>query len=174
MNLIDKYFRRPLFYDYVLSGLIVFLFIILNWKGYLELPSIEKTSLFSSDLGAIGFTVSGFILTLITILLTLKSAQILTKEKLSEDSSSFKIFLGSKLYSKSIDILKYGVLSLVLISLLLYLLKLLVPTNYIHNLFYFNIVGLIIIFTTFLRCFHVLGLIMKMQDVNTINNSNET
>lgn len=164
MKLIDKYFRNPILYDYVISVIIVIGLISLTKQNYLSLPAADKTSLFSSDLGAIGFTVSGFILTLITILLTLRSGQIISQEKLTNSSSPFKVFLGSPLYAKSIDILKYGVLSLVIISLLLYLLKLLVPDSLMQFLFYFNIVGLIIIFTTFLRCFYVLGLIMKMQN----------
>lgn len=165
MKIIDRYFKRPVLYDYILSGLVVFLLIILESKGYFVLPSSEKTSLFSSDLGAIGFTVSGFILTLITILLTLRSGQIISQEKIDNVSSPFKIFLAGPLYNKSINILKLGVLSLVLISLLLYLLKLMIPSQLVHYLFYFNIVGLIIIFSTFVRCFHVLGLIMKMQSL---------
>ncbi len=164
MKTIDKYFKRPILYDYLFAIFAIAFLITLNLRGLLHLPSAEKTSLFSSDLGAIGFTVSGFILTLITILLTLRSGQIINQEKVNNTSNPFKIFLASPLYKRSIDILKFGVLSLVLVSLLLYLLKLLVPNSYIHYLFYFNIVGLIIIFTTFIRCFHVLGLIMKMQN----------
>ncbi len=164
MKLINKYFKRPVLYDYLFACIIIGILLFLNLKNFLRLPNAEKTSLFSSDLGAIGFTVSGFILTLITILLTLRSGQILSQEKIENSTSPFKIFLSSPLYMKAINILKYGVLSLVVVSLLLYLLKLLVPSDLIHYLFYCNIVGLIIIFSTFNRCFYVLGLIMKMQN----------
>jgi len=164
MNFIDKYFKRPVLFDYLFASSVVGFLYILKLRDLLQLPSAEKTSLFSSDLGTIGFTVSGFILTLITILLTLRSGQIISQEQINNSSSPFTIFLGSPLYIKSIDILKHGVLSLVVVSLLLYLLKLLIPTNFIQYLFFFNIVGLIIIFSSFMRCFHVLGLIMKMQN----------
>lgn len=163
MKLLDKYFKRPLLYDYMISAIIIGSLISLEWFNKIQIPCATKSEGFASDLGAIGLTVSGFILTLITILLTLKSGQILSNEELKNTSSPFRIFLASPMYNRSVDILKYGVLSLVSISLLLYTLKLTLSSEYIGYIFYFNILGLVMILMTFLRCFYVIGLIMKMQ-----------
>jgi hypothetical protein len=163
MKIKDLYYNRPILYDYLLACILLFVLFLMEKYNFFRLPCTSKSSDFASDLGAIGLTVSGFILTLITILLTLKSGQLLSDEKLTNNSSPFKIFLASKMYNRSVDILKHGVLSLVLISILLYILKLTLPSDFLHYIFYINILGLVIILATFLRCFYVIGLIMKMQ-----------
>ena len=65
----DIYYSRPILYDYVISIIIIVFLIIMELKGKIIIPCSTKSSDFASDLGAIGLTVSGFILTLITILL---------------------------------------------------------------------------------------------------------
>ena len=164
--MIDLYFKRPILVDYIISVIIISGIVTLDYFDIFNLPSSEKSSDFASDIGAIGLTVSGFILTLITILISFKSGQIIAEEKLTNSSSPFKIFLASPLYGRSIDILKYGVLSLVLVSFLIYILKLSLDDKYLVYIFHVNILGLIIILMTFLRCFFVLGIIMKMQNPN--------
>jgi hypothetical protein len=159
----DIYYSRPILYDYVISIIIIVFLIIMELKGKIIIPCSTKSSDFASDLGAIGLTVSGFILTLITILLTLKSGQLISDEKLTNQSSPFKIFLASHLYNRSVDILKFGVLSLVVVSIGLYIFKLVVYDEYVRYIFYADILGIIIVLATFLRCFYVIGLIMKMQ-----------
>jgi hypothetical protein len=163
MKIKDLYYNRPILYDYIIASIILLTLFLLVKYNFFQLPCSSKSSDFASDLGAIGLTVSGFILTLITILLTLKSGQLLTEEKLTNNSSPFKIFLSSKLYNRSVNILKHGVLSLVLISILLYILKLTLPSDFLLYIFYINILGLVIILATFLRCFYVIDLILKMQ-----------
>jgi hypothetical protein len=163
MKIKDLYYDRPILYDYLIAFILLLVLFLLEKYNFFQLPCSSKSSDFASDLGAIGLTVSGFILTLITILLTLKSGQLLSEDKLTNKSSPFKIFLSSKMYNRSVDILKHGVLSLVLISILLYILKLTLPTDYLLYIFYINILGLVIILTTFLRCFYIIGLIMRMQ-----------
>jgi hypothetical protein len=128
-----------------------------------SISSKERSANFASDLGAIGLTISGFILTLITILLTLKSSQLLQERPLTNASNPFQIFLASALYMKSIHILEHGVLSLVFISLILYTSKLILQESELCYIYYIDIVDLIIILSTFLRCFYVISLIMKMQ-----------
>lgn len=164
MKIIDTYYRRPILYDYLMSFLIISILVLLNYFNKFELPCASKSIDFSSDVGAIGLTVSGFVLTLVTILLTFKSGQILSAEKLTNESSPFKIFLGSKMYHQAIKVLKEGVYSLVFISMLTFILKLGLGDSLIKYMFYVNLVGLIIILTTFLRCFFVLSLILKMQE----------
>ena len=68
--MIEAYFKRPMLYDYSVSAIIIAIIAVLNYRDYLELPNSEKSSDFASDIGAIGLTISGFILTIITILIT--------------------------------------------------------------------------------------------------------
>lgn len=120
----DKYYKRPIFYDYFICIVIIGVMFLLNYIGLYCLPGSEKSASLASDIGAIGLTVSGFILTIIAILVTLKSGQLISGEKLSNESSPFKIFLSSPLYDKSIEILKSGVVSLIVVCIIIFLMKL--------------------------------------------------
>lgn len=163
VKILDKYYKYPVFYDYLISIIIIFLLVILERKDIINIPEKKFSYEFASDIGAIGLTISGFILTLITILISFKSSQILGEEKLKNDSNTFKIFLASDLYKSSIKILQNGVISLIIISFVIFLTKLLYLDDISDYIFYLNIVGLVVILSTFLRCYYVLGLILKMQ-----------
>ncbi|WP_289039174.1 hypothetical protein [uncultured Zobellia sp.] len=170
MKFLDWYYKRPILIDYAIAALFVGLFFLINRQLDLDIIKSNEKNDLSIDIGAIGLTVSGFILTLVTILITFKSGEILSDNSLDNDSSPFKIFLGSKLYKKSINILKYGVLSLVSISIAIFILKMFsgsISSEYILSA---NIIGIIIISTTFIRCFYVLNIILKMQDYNPEDN----
>lgn len=161
--MIESYYKKPILYDFLFSGLLICLIIFLEKYNFICFSTVNNSFEFASDIAGIGLTISGFILTLITILMTLKSGQILDEDELKNNSSPFRIFLGSDLYIRSIDILKNGVLSLIVVCFLIYFFKLFLFAVFPKYLFYLNIIGLVIIITTFLRCFYVLNLIMKMQ-----------
>lgn len=163
MKAIDKYYERPLLYDFILSGIIIAILFVLESVGKIAIPEAKESAEFASDAGAIGFTISGFVLTFIAILVTLKSGQIVSGETLTNQSSPFKIFLASGMYSQSIKILKTGVLSLIVVSLLLYVLKISLGGNCLKYIFYADVLCLIVILLTFLRCFYILDIIIKMQ-----------
>jgi len=161
--MVEGYFKRPILWDFVISTLIIGSLVFFQMKGLYHLPEVTKVISVSDDIGTIGLTVSGFVITIITILLTLKSGQILSEDELKNDSPPFKIFLASSLYTRSIEILKYGVILLVLVSMTSYILKMSLPDCLIQYMHYFNILGLVAILATFLRSFYVLGKILKMQ-----------
>lgn len=161
--MLERYYNRPILYDYVFSLLVLVLVFYLIKIEYLNIPNPEQSLQFASEVGIIGLTVSGFILTLLTILMTLKSGQILNEEKITNKSSTFKVFLASDLYLRSVTILRNGVLSLITICFFIFFMKLLFQKEIENCMFYLNITGLLIIATTFLRCFYVLNLIIKMH-----------
>lgn len=89
--LLDKYYQRPLLYDILLTlGILVSLYIC-NQKFDFDLVLEEE----AGNLGSIGLTISGFILTLLTILLTVKSNIIVRGEKIDENPNAFQVFLAS-------------------------------------------------------------------------------
>ena len=91
--MIESYFKRPILYDYIVAFIIIAIILTIDYTNVIINNSIIiKSYDFSSDIGAIGLTISGFILTLVTILITLKSGQIISDEELKNDSSLFKIF----------------------------------------------------------------------------------
>jgi len=163
MSISDIYYRRPVLYDYIISlACISVLFKLVHFK-YINLPVKEKVFTMSSDIGAVGLTVSGFILTLLTIIVTIKNSEDAIGEQVSNKSSSFKVFFDSPLYFRSVDILRHAVISLVIISLMIYLIKMILPNDLIEYLFYLNVTGVMIIFSTFFRSLFILKSIVKLQ-----------
>ena len=166
-KLLEAYYKRPILYDYILAAVISIGAHLCIEGNVITAPNTENSLDFASDIGTAGLTISGFLLTLITILMTLKSNEIINGDnELSNDSPSFKIFLKSKLYVRSIEILINGVFSLVMICFIIFGIRMLFSKELEHIFFYLNIIGLLIILSTFLRCFYVLNLILKMQKNN--------
>lgn len=159
-KLLDIYYKRPMLYDFLLSAIAVALLLLLESKGYIQLAFDVSSQVIPS----IGITASGFILTILTILLTIKSNSIVTQERVQ--NNSFRIFLASDLYSKAISVLKNGVASLLFISFLTISISVFFPKLYKDIGVYLNLVCIILICLVFVRSFYILNLIFKMQNKN--------
>lgn len=159
-RILDIYYKRPLLYDLLINVIIVGLLFYLNHEGVLQVDFDEN----STNVGSVGLTISGFILTLLTILLTLKSNSIIKGENITSGSNAFQVFLASNLYKKSITILKNSVVILLFVSFITLAASVLTKTIYQQYGFYINTVCLLFILLTFLRCFYILNLIFEMQN----------
>lgn len=159
-KILDKYYSRPLLYDIIVNITIVSLLFYLKNHCIVKLDFDEN----SINVGSVGLTISGFILTLLTILLTLKSNSIIKSDSITSGSNAFQIFLASDLYKKSISILKNAVIILLSVSFISLASSVLAKSFYAEYGFYINTVCLLFILFTFLRCFHVLNLIFEMQN----------
>ena len=157
-KLLDIYYKRPLFYDILLTVILVACSIYLNENDFLNF-SFDCDS---KEVAGLGVTVSGFILTILSILISLKSNQNETSKKINY--SPFEIFLASKLYGKSISVLKKGVIILLFVSFLTLSFSTLLKEQYCVYGLYFNITCLFLILLVFLRSFYLLNLIFKMQN----------
>jgi len=163
-SLLDKYYKSPLLYDLIIIVLVILSIIYLTENDIFDLYFDCE----SKEIAGIGITISGFILTILTILLTLKSNSIESKRKKGE-SNSFKIFLASPLYSKSVIILKNGVLTLLIVSFITLGFSIFFERYYCEYGVYANIVCIIFILLVFLRSFYILNLIFKMQNIENDN-----
>ncbi|PYF70579.1 hypothetical protein B0O44_1085 [Pedobacter nutrimenti] len=163
MNTLDRYFKKPLLYDY----LIAIIFCMIVYKFYHEqilvLPKSEAIMSMASDLTTISLTLAGFILTLLTVLITFKSGSRVTRENYTEDDPLFDIFFASEMYFKTVSLLKNCVKSLIFITVLGYSLKILLPEQHYICIYFFNIVGLIIIVLTLWRSLLILTKIINLQ-----------
>ncbi len=162
-KLLDVYYKRPLLYDIFLNVLVISGLIGLEKYKIFHFDFDEK----SNDIATIGLTIAGFILTLLTILLTLKSNSILSKEK--NTTNAFEVFLTSNLYVRSVSVLKNGVVILLIVSFITLGMGTLTNDIYKELGLYINVICLLFIILTFLRCFVILNLIFDMQN-NHFNN----
>lgn len=164
--MIDKYFIRPVFWDYFLgisiSGIIIFLL----RKFEFQVPKEETILSTVSDLSTVALTLSGFILTLLTVLISFKSTAKSKKDLNIESDTVYEIFYSTDLYFETVRHLKNAIISLTLISILGYSLKLTLGPQFYIILFTFNLVSLIVIFLTLWRCLLILSKIIKIQKEN--------
>ena len=161
--ILDKYFKRPALYDYIISIIVGALLYLAYYKELFELPKDERSLSMTSDLANVGLTSSGFILTLLTVLITFKSSSSMNKNNYSEEDSLFDLFFASDLYFTTVRILKNCIKSLIFISVVGYALKLGLPEENLKYVFFYNVIGLIIVALTLYRCLLILAKILKMQ-----------
>lgn len=162
--MLDRYFKRPLFWDYILASVLSGVMIVLFRKNYISLPKDEFALSITSDLATIALTLAGFILTLLTILITFKSGSKISKTNYDDENETvFDLFFASELYFETIKHLKGCVKSLVFVAVFGFSLKLGLTQTYYKYLFFFNVFGLAIIVVTLWRSLLILGKIIKMQ-----------
>jgi hypothetical protein len=161
--MIDKYFKKPVFWDYLFgisfTGIIIF---ILKRVGF-STPKDETILSIVSDLSTVALTLSGFILTLLTVLISFKSTAKSKKDIKLEADSLYEIFYSTNLYFETARHLKNAIISLTFIAIVGYTLKLTLDTCYYFYLFSFNLLSLLIIFFTLWRCLLILSKIIKIQ-----------
>lgn len=159
----DRYFKSPILFDYLILLLINAVLCILVSKNILLIPANDYNLSATSDIANIGFTSAGFVLTFLTLLITFKSSSATAKDVNSEKEKLFDLFLETGLYDETIKHLKNAVKSLVFMALVGYSLKLLVNPNYQYITYYFNVSGVFLTSITLWRCLIILTQILKMQ-----------
>ena len=161
--MIDKYFIRPIFWDYLLSVIGIASAVLLKDKGVITLPKEEYVYSIISDLSTVSLTMVGFILTLVTVLVSFKSSSKIESENSKEKDSVFDIFFASRLYFDTIRHLKNGIKSLTLVALTGYTLKLTVDHLKYEILFLFCFGAIVVIIMTIGRSLLILSQIIKIQ-----------
>ena len=161
--MLDKYFLRPLFWDYTIAIILTFLVFFLCTKNIISIPKESYYLPIATDLTNISLTSSGFILTLLTVFLTFKSGSDINKNNFTNATSTFQLFFASSLYFETVKHLKNCIKSLIFISIVGFSLKLGLAENYRNALYFYNYIGLAIIVLTLWRCLIILTKILQMQ-----------
>jgi hypothetical protein len=169
--ILDKYFRRPLFWDYLICSLICFFTVYFVNDGKIKLPCKEDAIAVTSDVTNISLTLSGFILTLLTVLITFKSSSKISKIELESDEPVFNLFFASGYYFVTVKHLKNCIKSLIFIAVIGFMIKLFLPTDNRTRAFFFNVIGLGIIILTISRCVLILSKVLELQEEE--HNSNK-
>ncbi len=95
--MIDRYFRRPLFWDYLLAAIGCFTLHLLLKDHYVIPSSAVNIWSMSSELSLISLTLAGFILTLLTVLITFKSRSTIKNKIYNEASTVFEVFFATEI-----------------------------------------------------------------------------
>lgn len=161
--ILNKYFRRPLFWDYSLCFIICILSIYLYRKNKIILPTASESISVTTDVTTISLTLSGFILTLLTVLITFKSGSNIKKIENENSETVFNLFFASSYYFETIKHLKNCIKSLIFIAVIGFGIKLFINQNFRIYAFFFNEIGLTIIILTIWRCLLILNKILDFQ-----------
>lgn len=163
MKIIDGYFKKPLLWDLFLSIAIGIIFFFLIQKKIIAYPKNEFILNSISDIANLSFSSTGFILTILTVLITFK-ANSKKKEKIDDYNSALDVFFNTILYSQTTYHLKNCIVSLIFIGLFGYTLKFLIPEQYRFYLFYFLVISVFILSLTLMRCLLILNKVLKLQN----------
>ena len=166
MNMLDRYFRYPVLWDYVFGSIASIISYCLVWKRMLTLPTSERLYSTVSDLATTSLTLAGFVLTLLTVLISFKSSSKMIIEDVKSTDTLFDVFFSSALYFRTVFHLKNAIKSFTLISLIGYVLKLLMTDSLRKYLFFFSFFAVIVILFTLWRCIVILNKIVKLQQNN--------
>jgi len=140
--------------------------VALYLKARIELPKPDYVFSIASDLSNIALTLSGFILTLLTVLITFKGGSKITKDSEEGTYSVFDAFFATGLYYETVRHLKNCVKSLVVVSIVGYGLKLGLKQSIYQFIFFYNIYGLSVIILTLVRSLLILTRVVSLQSEN--------
>jgi hypothetical protein len=159
--ILDIYFKRPLFWDYLVAIGVVMVLIISFLKGKIALPEIQDSYSLTGDLTNIALTLIGFILTIVTVLITFKDTS--STKIVVEDEPVFNKFFSTDYYYETVKHLKNCIKSIATIAAFGFFFKLFLSNQCRNYLFFYNVFGLIIIMLTVYRCLLILGKVLELQ-----------
>ncbi|MEA1848932.1 hypothetical protein U9K52_08420 [Chryseobacterium sp. MHB01] len=165
--ILDKYFARPVIWDFCIATVLtIFLFYAFK-NDWIILPNVTDTYSLTGDLTNITLTLAGFVLTILTVLITFKDNSSSRAENV--EYSAFGRFFASEFYYVTVKHLKNCIKEVIIIASIGFFIKLFVPENYRSFFFFYNAFGVIITIFTVWRCLAILSKILVLQSNNTID-----
>lgn len=161
--IIDHYFKHPVIIDYTVAvGVSTGIYWLWNRYNFC-LPKFEQSLSVVTDLTTISLTLAGFILTLVTVLITFKSGSKVQKLEVDSNEPLFDMFFATGLYFETVRHLKNCIKSLIFIGFVGFTLKLGLLTFIQTEIFYFNAFSIVVVFLTTWRCLLILGTVLNLQ-----------
>lgn len=164
-KLINIYLKSPIFIDFIISSIISGAIYYLACILVIKIPNLKFLQNLLSDLATIAFTSTGFILTILTVLVTFK-ANSKRQNSIKEYDSALSLFFYTPLYPMSTSILKNSIKILLVVALASFLTKAFSLEIQIEFLFAIIIYPLVLITMALLRCVMLLSKILKLQNTN--------
>lgn len=158
--ILDYYMDRPILWDGIIATGLTAAAGYLIWTGRLFAPDLDSAGGLVSDMSNAGFTASGFILTVLTILVTFKGLSPVTPKVVS--ASVFELFFHTDLYHRSVTIIKNCVYAVLFVSGAGYLVRLICPNHILPMIAVFVFATTVILLSLW-RCTLVLSKILRLQ-----------
>ncbi len=155
---LDYYFRFPILIDYILGASLSGTVYLCVRNGILASPKEETILDYASETTTILLTLAGFILTFLTLLITFKTGRV----NGNKAPTLMERFCDSLLYTKTTQLLKNGIKSLIFVTLVIYVFRF-VSILGTYALYYWTIFSIIILLLTILRALFILDNILNFH-----------
>ena len=162
--ILDKYFKKPLLWDYLIAFIMAVITIVLHYKNKISLPNTQDSYSLTGDLTNITLTLAGFILTILTVLITFKDNSVNKLE--DENEQTFNKFFDTDYYYETVKHLKNCIKSIIIIAVIGFFFKLFLIDDFRKYCFFYNIFGLTVTILTIWRCLLILSNVLKLQKQN--------
>lgn len=164
--ILDYYFRRPVLWDYLISSLVSGFLLYYFFEDRIYIPKDSDSYSLTGDISNVAFTLAGFILTILTVLITFKDS---TGDRIN---NIFSRFFNSNYYQPTVNHLKNCIKSIIVVAMVGFFLKMFVIEQYRNYLFFYNIFALIMTFLSVWRCIIILSKILILQNPENNNQNN--
>ncbi len=155
--------KFPIIWDMIIATVVGCLVVVSIRKGFIIDQGQANAANLVSDMSNAGFTSAGFVLTILTILVTFKNANGAGEK--DDSTTIFQLFFSTGLYHQSVSIIKNCVLVVLFISGAGYAARLLIYHDSTLLLSVFACSSTIILLSLW-RCTLVLSKILKLQREN--------
>lgn len=158
----DQYFRRPLLWDLVVSGFFVGLAYVMIQRQMLAVPLLQELVDFNTNLLGAAFSSSGFILTILTILITFKTSHPKVKGD-TQDAPVFDLFFSTGLYHRTVSLLRNCIWELFAVCAITALTRLGAGMVLPVCIYLMNFASTLLILLSLIRCLIILSKVMALQ-----------
>lgn len=158
-RLLNFYFRFPVIIDFIIALITVLTTHHFIKCGGLTVPDKEQILDYASETTTVLLTLAGFILTFLTVLITLKTGP---SSALPTNPSIMEAFCNSSLYKETTRQLKNCIKSLIFLTMVIYLLRF-VNILELWLTYYWVIFSIIVLLLTILRSLFILDNILKFH-----------
>jgi ABC-type multidrug transport system permease subunit len=164
-KLLELYLRKPVLYDILIGGFLTGTIITFSCANVIKVPDEIVCLELISDVSNMSFTSTGFVLTILTVLITFKAGS-RKRENIKEYETPLNLFFQTPLYKKTTDILKGCIKVLIFVALTSFLAKALFAVNGAFYLFFYGLLCIFVLSLTLVRCVLILGKVLGLQTVN--------
>ena len=171
---LDLFFSSPYIFDFLFALGITSLSYILTNKYSIDILSLTNLDRIASDVSSSCITIAGFVLTILTIVISFKNSSDSKNEfdsgpTESTNKSKIDLFFSSELYFKTVKVLQQSITGLVFVFAFFIFIVLFDKSINQDLKFYTLIFGITLAILIFSRCILTLKLIIKLQMSNDKN-----
>jgi hypothetical protein len=158
----DQYFKRPLLWDLMITGVLIGLAFVMIKRQLIVVPSQTELLNFNTNLFGAAFSSAGFILTILTILITFKNSHPKAKGG-TQDAPVFELFFSTGLYHRTVSLLRNCIWELFAVCAITALTRLGVCVFLPVNIYMVNLASTLLILLSLVRCLIILSKVMALQ-----------